>query len=195
MNLLEYYLSSNAKSIYLNLFNPFYGKKGVSGNNNIAAGNVQSCAPVEVQIEPLAAHSEVLPMLRRWFEAEWPDFYGADCPGDARRDLEAFANRGCLPVGMVAFRGGQVCAVAALESESFASYGRLSPWAAAGLFRLSERGRGIGTQLLTALEREVCRLGFQRVYCGTNTAESLLRHLGWQLMNRIVHEGQELGIY
>jgi GNAT superfamily N-acetyltransferase len=170
-------------------------KKGMSGNNNLAAGNARSCAPVEVQIEPLAAHSEALPMLRRWFEAEWPDYYGADCPGVARRDLEAFANRGCLPVGVVAFRGGQVCAVAALKAESFVSHGHLSPWAAAGLVRSSERGRGIGTQLLAALEREACRLGLQRVYCGTNTAESLLRHLGWQLMKRIVHEGQVLGIY
>jgi GNAT superfamily N-acetyltransferase len=130
--------------------------------------------------------------VRQLFESEWPDYYGADCPGVARRDLKAFANRGCLPVGVVAFRGGQVCAVAALKAESFASHGRLSPWAAAGFVRSSERGRGIGTQLLAALEREACRLGFQRVYCGTNTAETLLRHLGWQLMKRIVHERQEL---
>ncbi|MFZ0613578.1 MAG: GNAT family N-acetyltransferase, partial [Desulfobacterales bacterium] len=67
--------------------------------------------------------------------------------------------------------------------------------AAAGLVKPSERGRGIGTQLLAALEREACRLGFQRLYCATNTAESLLHRRGWQLMELIVHEGVDLGIF
>jgi GNAT superfamily N-acetyltransferase len=134
-------------------------------------------------------------MLRQWFEAEWPAHYGAGGPGDAAQDLQAFANRGSLPVGVVALRDGRVCGIAALKAESIASHRHLSPWAAAGLVRSPERGQGIGAQLLAALEQEARSLGFRYIYCGTSTAESLLQRSEWQLIEHIDHEGESLGIY
>ena len=111
------------------------------------------------------------------------------------QDLQAFANQGSLPVGVVALRDGTVCGVAALKTESIASHRHLSPWAAAGFVRRSERGRGIGALLLSRLEQEARKLGYPCVYCGTSTAESLLIRGGWQVIERITHEGQALGIY
>ena len=133
-----------------------------------------------LSIELLAAHPELLPVLQEWFEAEWPSYYRASSPGDAQRDLQAFTNHGSLPVGVVAFREGSVCGVAALTAESIASHRHLSPWAGAGLVRPSERGKGIGAQLLAALEQEARTLGFP---------PHLLRY------ESIIHEGQGLGIY
>ncbi len=148
-----------------------------------------------LSIEPLAAHPEVLALLREWFATEWSDYYGKGGPGDADRDLRDFANEGSLPVGVVAFRGGTLCGFAALKADSVASHRHLTPWAAAGLVKPSERGQGIGSQLVVALEQEARKLGFRRIYCGTSTAESLLRRCGWQLLENIVHDGQPLAIY
>ena len=148
-----------------------------------------------LSIEPLAAHLEVLPVLRQWFESEWPSHYGAGGPGDAERDLQAFAQCGKLPVGVVAFLDGNVCGVAALKSESIPSHRHLSPWAAAGLVQPVHRGRGIGVLLLAALEQEARDLGFDSIHCATATAESLLQRCGWQLIERVGHDGQDLGIY
>jgi GNAT superfamily N-acetyltransferase len=136
-----------------------------------------------------------VPLLREWFEAEWPSYYGASGPGDALRDLQAFANRGSLPVGVVAFREGSLCGVAALKAESIASHRHLTPWAAAGLVKPSERGQGIGSRLLAALEQEARNLGYRQIYCGTSSAQTLLQRCGWQLVETIVHEGENLGIY
>ena len=85
--------------------------------------------------------------------------------------------------------------MAALKAESIASHRHLSPWAAAGLVRPSDRGQGIGTHLLAALEQEARNLGFRHIYCGTSTAESLLQRCAWQLIERIIHEGQGLALY
>lgn len=148
-----------------------------------------------ITIEPLARHPEILPVLEQWFETEWPSYYGAGGRGSARLDLLAYSNQGTLPVGLAAFRDGIVCGVMALKSSSIASHLHLSPWAAAGLVKASERGHGIGAQLLAGLEREAATLGFPYIYCGTNTADSLLRRAGWHLTERIVHEGEDLGIY
>ena len=148
-----------------------------------------------VRIEQLAMHPEAVSPLRHWFETEWPEYYGAGGPGDAQADLESFANRDRLPIGVVAFQDGELCGVAALKVASIASHRHLSPWAAAGLVKASERGKGIGARLIDAVERQARDLGFPCIYCGTHTANSLLECCGWELMERIVHEGHNLGIY
>jgi GNAT superfamily N-acetyltransferase len=148
-----------------------------------------------ISFEPLAEHRELLPTLKQWFEAEWPTYYGAGGPGDAQRDLSAFANRHSLPVGILALRNQRVCGIAALKAESIATHKHLSPWAAAGFVVPGERGHGIGTGLVAALGREARTLGFRHIYCATGTAESLLRRCGWQFLERIVHDNEPLSIY
>ena len=148
-----------------------------------------------VTIERLALHPEALQPLRHWFETEWPEYYGANGPGDAQSDLHSFANHDRLPIGFVAFQNGDLCGVAVLKENSIASHSHLSPWAAAGLVKSSERRRGIGAQLIGALETQARALGFSSIYCGTSTASSLLERCGWELMENILHEGHPLGIY
>jgi hypothetical protein len=79
-----------------------------------------------ISVELLAAHRDLLPLLQKWFETEWPSYYGPNGPGHAELDLRAFANRGNLPVGVVAFKNGGACGVAALKAESIASHRQLS---------------------------------------------------------------------
>lgn len=151
--------------------------------------------PQGFSIEPLAQHQQAIAVLREWFEAEWPSYYGAGGRGSALSDLQACANEGSLPVGVVALRAGSVCGVAALKAESIASHLHLSPWAAAGLVHPSMRGQGIGSLLLGALEEQARKLGFTRIFCGTSTAQSLLQRCGWQLLENINHEGKSLGVF
>lgn len=148
-----------------------------------------------LNIEPLASHPEVLPELQAWFEAEWPAYYGAQGPGNAQKDLRAFANPDGLPFAVVAFLGGWLCGIAALKADSIASRAHLSPWAAAGLVRHDLRGRGIGQQLVVALEQRAKAMGFNRIYCGTGTSGNLLQRCGWRLLERLIHDGENLGIY
>jgi GNAT superfamily N-acetyltransferase len=151
--------------------------------------------PADIAIERLAAHRELLPLIEAWFVAEWPDWYGTDGPGDARRDLEAFANWGSLPVGVVAVADGRPYGIAALKAESIPSQAHLSPWAAAGLVPRKFRGQGIGARLRGGLERAARELGYAAIYCGTDTADRLLVRGGWVLLDRVRHDGQVLGIY
>ncbi|MCK9262483.1 MAG: GNAT family N-acetyltransferase [Deltaproteobacteria bacterium] len=148
-----------------------------------------------VRIELLADHKEAIPLLRQWFETEWPSFYGSLGPGDALYDLQSFDRKDSLPIGVVALCDERVCGFAALKAESIASHRHLCPWAVAGLVEPSMRGKGIGSKLLNALEEHARRLGFHQIFCATGTAESLLLRGGWQLLERTVHEGNELGIY
>jgi GNAT superfamily N-acetyltransferase len=148
-----------------------------------------------ITVSHLAEHPEALRTLQAWFEAEWPAYYGSGGRGDARQDLLSYSNRGGVPVGLVAFRGGELCGIAALKSESFPSHPHLSPWAGAALVRPALRRQGIGRKLIQGLEAEAKALGYHRVYCATGSATSLLERCAWQLIERVEHEGQHLCVY
>lgn len=153
-------------------------------------------AASQVRIAPLSAYPQVMPLLRRWFKEEWPDYYGPGGEGDAAQDLRAFAGSGDeLPFALVALRDGAVCGIAALKAESIASHAHLTPWAAAGLVEPGQRRVGIGALLLQGLADEARRRGHTFLYCGTSTSESLLQRQGWELLERVVHAGQPLGVY
>lgn len=149
----------------------------------------------DIRVVLLADHPEFLPELRTWFETEWADYYGPTGPGDAARDLAEFAQRTGLPVAVIAVQGGELCGIAALRDVSVPTQPPRSPWAAAGLVQPDRRGQGIGARLLRALEEQARAQGYQELFCGTNTADSLLRREGWRLLERVPHAGQLLGIY
>ena len=149
----------------------------------------------EVVIKYLADEPRVLSTLRCWFESEWPSYYSADGPGSAEQDLLAYASRGSIPFGLVAFQQGKPCGFVALKRESFPSHPHLSPWAGAAYVQPPLRRQGIGAALLLALEPEARALGCARIYCATSTSVSLLRRCGWQLLESVQHEGHEVGVY
>jgi GNAT superfamily N-acetyltransferase len=150
--------------------------------------------PNKLVIDPLGRHPQALAELVDMFEAEWPEWYRCG-RGSAQADLQAYSNQNTLPVGVLALSDEQVCGVAALKAESIASHPHLSPWAAAGLVKSAMRGQGIGLQLLLALEEQARLLKFKRIYCATSTADTLLERAGWQVLERIRHEGKALTIY
>jgi GNAT superfamily N-acetyltransferase len=152
-------------------------------------------APDAVQVELLALHHDLLPTLARWFREEWPAWYGPGGPGDPEADLLAFATGNDLPIGVVALRDGKPCGVAALKAWSIPSHRHLRPWAAAGYVVPALRGQGIGALLLTALADQARALGYDRIYCSTGTAVSLLQRLGWSQRETVDHDGQTLVIF
>jgi GNAT superfamily N-acetyltransferase len=148
-----------------------------------------------VVVSHLAEQQHLLPTLQAWFESEWPAYYCAGGRGNAKRDLLAYANRGSVPVGLIAFRQGEPCGFAALKREAFPSHPHLVPWAGAAYVKPSMRRQGVGRCLLVALESEARALGYSRIYCATGTSASLLERCDWQLLEHVQHEGGQVGIY
>lgn len=85
--------------------------------------------------------------------------------------------------------------VAALKSESITTHSHLGPWAAAGLVSPLYRRRGIGTELVRALEETARSLGYSRIYCGTSTANRILERQSWQFMEQVKYNCEDVSIY
>jgi GNAT superfamily N-acetyltransferase len=148
-----------------------------------------------LRIAHLVDHPETLPVLKEWFETEWESYYGPHGPGDAEKDLISYANQGELPLALVAFIGDELCGIAALKAESLSTHAHLCPWAAAGLVSPAHRRQGIGAHLLSALEEVASTLGYAHIYCGTSTAVGILHRTGWQFMERVSYNGDDVSIY
>ena len=148
---------------------------------------------MQVKVEPLSFHPEMRVIVQGWFEEEWPTHYGP--AASAATDVQAYSRDFGLPRGFVAFVNGTACGFAALKSEPFPSHPELAPWAGAAYVRPELRGCGIGQALLRAVEAEAARLGHSHVYCATATSASLLQRSAWQLLDVVIHEGQNVGIY
>lgn len=147
------------------------------------------------RIALLADHTQAMPALQRLFEAEWPDYYGEQGPGDAAADLAAYALRDGLPLGVVALLDDEVVGIAALKAASIDAYPQFTPWAAAGLVAPQWRGRGIGAHLIAALEGHAMRLGHRAIYAGTATAGSLMRRLGWEYLDTTPQHGVSVAVF
>ena len=149
---------------------------------------MRKAAPPTINIRHLLEVPEALPTLVRWLEQEWGPYYGAEGPGDAEADLKAADDRDRLPICLIALNASSgVVGTIALRAESIVSHRHLTPWLAGLLVAPEHRRRGVGTALIAALEDETRRLGYQRLYVGTDEA-GLVQRGDW----RAIDEGSTL---
>lgn len=146
-----------------------------------------------IQVEPLSSHPELRPTVTRWFTEEWPLYYSTSALASA--DVQAYSKPEGLPRGFVAMVDGMARGFAALKTESFQSHSHLGPWAGAAYVTPHLRRRGIGAALLAVLEAEAAAQGHSFVYCATATSASLLQRAGWKLLEQVVHDGHNVGVY
>lgn len=157
-----------------------------------------------LRVLPLRERPEFIPELQAWFETEWPGYYGPGGPGDARRDLLAYAqpDPATLPLGLLALQrdadglSEHPCGFAAIKTEPFAPCPDLGPWAGAALVPPALRRQGIGLLLLQALVREArAQARHPALFCATATSDSLMLRAGWRLRERVMHGGGEVRVY
>lgn len=146
--------------------------------------------------QPLLRRTDLVPIVSHWLLTEWPDWYGADGPGDLRADMAAFAaSETSLPIGVVALKDGLPIGFCALKAHSIESHKHLSPWVGAGFVLPEHRRHGAGAFLLQAIADHARKLGHGHVYCATSTSSSLMLRAGWTLVERIVHAGEPMDIF
>ena len=140
-----------------------------------------------VKVSYLIDIPEALPQLVQWFIEAWSPHYGPSGIGDARADLVSYSRRDGLPVALVAQSGNdKLLGVTALKPVSLPSHEHLGPWLGALLVTPGERGKGIATVLIGAIEAEARRQGITVLYSDTVCTSTMLSRLGWQAIEENV---------
>jgi len=145
-----------------------------------------------MNIEYLANHKEVIPTLARWFYEEWAYLHPERTYTDVERLISERAQTDKIPIALVAFDGEELLGTVCLKVHDMDTRLDLTPWLA-GLYVSAQRRRaGIGTALVSAIEREARKFNINKLYLYTPESESFYAKRGWQVKERTEYHDCEV---
>jgi GNAT superfamily N-acetyltransferase len=99
-----------------------------------------------------------------------------------------------VPTAWVALRADRPVGCVSLIEANMDTHPELSPWLAALYVVEMERGRGIGTALALVCEDRAKSLGYDTLYCYTETARGFYTRLGWRIRSVEEYEAETVSI-
>ena len=99
-----------------------------------------------------------------------------------------------MPVAFVALDdAGDIVGTASLIFDDLDGDPR-NPWLASVFVAPAERGKGIATALVGAVEAKARELGYGRLYLFTDAAAALYAGLGWRVLERRDYRGEPIQV-
>lgn len=158
------------------------------------AGAAQQHVRERMKVSYLADHKEVIPTLAQWFYQEWAYLHPARTLGDVQRLLEERTNKEKIPVALVAFEGDELLGTVCLKVHDMDTRLELAPWLAGLYVSAPRRKQGIGSMLVSAIEKKAHELGVQMLYLYTPESEGFYAKLGWNVKERTEYHGYPVSI-
>ena len=148
-----------------------------------------------IAIGYLADYPAAIPTLVKWFRDQWPDYYASKSPASMEQDFLSEAFRDRLPSRLVAFKSNGLAGTIVLRSRAIEILPQLQP-GLGGLYVVeSQRGQGIGTELVRSGMKLAADQGYQTVYATTVVAAGILESLGWEFLETVIHRDEKLALY
>ena len=143
----------------------------------------------------LADYSDTIPTLAKWFRDQWPDYFTDWSQAEMEQDFLEDASRERLPIRLVAFESGELAGTIILREMGNETWAEFQPELGGLYVVASQRGRGIGSELVRAGMKVAGDLGFERVYATTTGAAGILERLGWEFVKTVVYQDGEHSLY
>lgn len=147
-----------------------------------------------MQIDYLADHLHLAPTLAQWHYDEWRDLLPRWSYEEALADLQSHTGHACIPTTFVALEGSQLLGSASLILDDFEAAGHLSPWLASVFVTPEQRGKGIGSKLVTRAMLEARQLQIPKLYLFTAGQAAYYRQFGWSFYRQADCYGREVTI-
>lgn len=139
-----------------------------------------------ITIQNLANLPEYIPVVAGWLFDEWGRFYPGITLQAWEADLRSNQNLDRIPLTLIALSDGAPAGTASLWRDDMESHPELTPWLAAVYVLSGQRNRGIGSQLVKAIEQTAQELHVSRFYLFTPDKEHFYSRLGWIVMERTI---------
>ncbi len=147
-----------------------------------------------MKIIPLAERPEFVDQVAAWGFAEW----GHLNPGQTLQSRTARIREGMsidrVPVVLVALDdAGRMVGTASLLFDDLEGDPR-NPWLASVFVPAAQRGKGIASALVLAVEAAARRLGYPKLHLFTTSAARLYGRLGWRALERREYRGEHVQV-
>lgn len=144
------------------------------------------------RIAPLREHTQLIPALARWHQAEWASVHPEMDVAAWEREFSAHAIFS-LPLTLVATDSqGQLLGSASLVMDDMEQQVPWSPWLANVLVLPDARRRGIGAALISAIADRALAIGHAQLYLFTTDQQDFYRERGWMPIEDRVHHGKSV---
>jgi GNAT superfamily N-acetyltransferase len=143
-----------------------------------------------MEIELLADHPLLVPVVSGWHFDEWSDRYPGTTRAAWTAELAGRCERDRIPMTFVALVDAEAVGSASLVVGDMDTRPDLSPWLAAVYVLPAFRHRGIATALVSHALVQARRFGVRQLYLWTDSAASLYSRLSWRLLAEEPYQGK-----
>ncbi|MGZ4969854.1 MAG: GNAT family N-acetyltransferase [Methylobacter sp.] len=147
-----------------------------------------------MDIVHLADHKEAIPTLAQWFYQEWAYLHPDRTLLDVERLIGERTNTTKIPVALVAFEDGELLGTVCLKAHDMDTLLDLAPWLAGLYVAAPWRRRGVGTALVSAIEKKSHELQIEKLYLYTPESEGFYSRLGWCVNEKTEYHGYPVTI-
>ncbi|MEW5986550.1 MAG: GNAT family N-acetyltransferase [Chloroflexota bacterium] len=149
---------------------------------------------MNIKVEYLADHPELVSLLAAWFYEEWGQGSPAVTFERMEERVRARMNRDHLPLALVALDNGVPVGSATLKIQEMETHPQFLYWLGTVYVRPPFRRQGIGSIIVEAATAEAARLGLGELYLYTRHSERFYTRLGWVVVERVFYHGREADI-
>ena len=154
----------------------------------------EAMPPGAVEISHMTPNSPEIRMNAGWRHDEWIGDYGFT-RDETRDQLDAFvkacvADRTGPEAALIAKVDGALAGTCLLVREEIDARHDVTPWLAGLYVAPDARGKGVGRQLVRAIEEHGRRRNVSRLHLYTIGSEGFYARLGWQISERFDHHGE-----
>ena len=147
-----------------------------------------------MQIVPLVEHPELVDQVAAWGFGEWGHLNPGQSLQSRTAEIHERMNIDRVPVVLVALDdAGTLVGTASLLFDDLEGDPR-NPWLASVFVPLAQRGKGIASALVVAIEDTARRLGYPTLYLFTTSAARLYAGLGWRALERREYRGEHIQV-
>ncbi len=145
---------------------------------------------IYVDIQYLADHQEVVPILATWIYDEWSYLYPQMTLQDVVSFLRERGNKEKLPLTLVAFEAGEPVGTVSLRMYDMETRSDLSHWLTSLFVAKPWRRRRIGSRLVETAEKKAAELGICKLFLFTTDVALpglFYSKLGWVVKEKTTY--------
>lgn len=143
----------------------------------------------------LADHLHTIPTLVKWFRTQWSDYYADMSDEEMTQDFLEDISRNSIPTRLVAFEANEVVGTIVLRGSGTETFPEHEP-ELGGLYVVeTQRGHGIGTDLVQAGMKLARDQGYTAISATTVKAAGILERLGWEFIKTVQYPDGEVSFY
>jgi GNAT superfamily N-acetyltransferase len=147
-----------------------------------------------VRVENIADHLHWVETIARWHWDEWGHSDEGGSLASWTENLRRFTNRDRIPTIYIALEDGRLLGSVTLNENDMSTRPDLSPWLSGVYVTPPARGRRVASALVSHAVSETGRMGVERLYLYTHSAQGLYENLGWSLIDQEFYERHVVAI-